>query len=248
VVELLGGRPLEGDDVAALWVDAGHDVLDRAVLARRVERLEHDEQRVGVGRVEQLLGRGELLFELLEILLGEVLRAGRVLRIQPAGLRHLVLRCSEVRRFAGGDHEIVDDLRCAASPACLRDDLPGSSNRAGPVDRWPVDGRPLTSSMSPRAARRVAHRARCTSRTGDDRPCRACRCRCARSPGRRRSRCCRGRRDRPRSLSVWNGATVDLAPICGEPYRAGIACLRSAGDTSTRRCRCWLSSAGSRMR
>ena len=110
VVQLLGGGLLERDDVAALWVDTGHDVLDRAVLAPRVERLEHDEQRVGVGRVEKFLGRGELFLELLEILLCEVLRAGRVLRMQPAGLGHTRAPGLEARLFAWRNHEILDDV------------------------------------------------------------------------------------------------------------------------------------------
>ena len=61
VVELLARRLLERDDVHALGVDAGHDVLDRRVLAGGVHRLEHDEQGVGVARPEQLLGVLQLL-------------------------------------------------------------------------------------------------------------------------------------------------------------------------------------------
>ena len=40
VVELFVGRRLEGEDLAALRVDAGHDVLDGAVLAGGVHGLE----------------------------------------------------------------------------------------------------------------------------------------------------------------------------------------------------------------
>jgi len=40
VVEFLGGGRLEGEDLAALRVDAGHDVFDGAVLASGVHRLE----------------------------------------------------------------------------------------------------------------------------------------------------------------------------------------------------------------
>ena len=59
VVQLLGRRLLEAEDLAALRIDAGHDVLDRAVLAGRVHRLEDDQDGVSVVGVEQVLGLGE---------------------------------------------------------------------------------------------------------------------------------------------------------------------------------------------
>ena len=43
VVELLGARRLERMHLAALRIDAGHHVLDDAVLAGRVHPLEHQE-------------------------------------------------------------------------------------------------------------------------------------------------------------------------------------------------------------
>jgi hypothetical protein len=46
---------LEAEDLAALRIDAGHDVLDRAVLARRVHRLKNQQQRVAVVGVKQPL-------------------------------------------------------------------------------------------------------------------------------------------------------------------------------------------------
>jgi len=52
---------LEAEDLAALGVDAGHHVLDDAVLAGGVHRLEDDEQGVAVDRVEQALQRAQLL-------------------------------------------------------------------------------------------------------------------------------------------------------------------------------------------
>ncbi len=55
VVELLGARRLEGAHVAALRIDPGHDVLDRAVLARRVHALEDQQERPPVLGVERLL-------------------------------------------------------------------------------------------------------------------------------------------------------------------------------------------------
>ena len=55
VVEILGGGRLEGDDLAALRVDAGHDVLDGAVLAGGVHGLEDEQHRPLVLRVELVL-------------------------------------------------------------------------------------------------------------------------------------------------------------------------------------------------
>ena len=46
---------LEADDLAALRIDAGHDVLDGAVLPRRVHRLEDHQDGVPVGGIKQLL-------------------------------------------------------------------------------------------------------------------------------------------------------------------------------------------------
>ena len=37
----------------------GHHVLDRAVLARRIHRLEDQQHRIAVGRIQQLLRRAE---------------------------------------------------------------------------------------------------------------------------------------------------------------------------------------------
>ena len=59
VIQILGRRPLERRDDAALRVDAGHDVLDRAVLAGGVERLEDEQQRPAVLGVHPLLELGE---------------------------------------------------------------------------------------------------------------------------------------------------------------------------------------------
>jgi hypothetical protein len=106
--ELLGGRALERDDVAALRVDARHHVFDRAVLAGRVERLQDHEQRVGVARVQQLLRGGELLRELGEVILGKVLRALAVLGVQPAALCHGRAAAAEVSRVTRADDQILD--------------------------------------------------------------------------------------------------------------------------------------------
>src|SRR5947208_16500343 len=55
VCRLLLGRHLEGNDLAAARVDAAHDVLHGAVLARGVHALEDDEHRVPALRVEHVL-------------------------------------------------------------------------------------------------------------------------------------------------------------------------------------------------
>ncbi len=60
VIEIGGAWMLEAEDLAALRVDAGHDVLDHAVLAGRVHRLKDQQQGVPVVRVEQILALGEL--------------------------------------------------------------------------------------------------------------------------------------------------------------------------------------------
>ena len=57
--QLLGGRDLEADDVAALRVEGAHDVSDGAVLAGRVDALEDDQDRVIAVRPEPLLEVGQ---------------------------------------------------------------------------------------------------------------------------------------------------------------------------------------------
>jgi len=54
-VELLARRGLEGEDLASLRVDARHDVLDRAVLAGGIHRLEDEEHGPAVLGVELVL-------------------------------------------------------------------------------------------------------------------------------------------------------------------------------------------------
>ena len=75
VVELLGRGMLEAVDLAALGIDARHDVLDRAVLAGGVHRLEDDQDRPAIGGVEPVLGLGQRGDVLREHLLGELLRS-----------------------------------------------------------------------------------------------------------------------------------------------------------------------------
>ena len=73
VVQFLGRRLLEAEDLAALRIDAAHDVLDRPVLAGRVHRLQDDQHRVPVVRVEEVLGLGQVGQVLREHFLGPLL-------------------------------------------------------------------------------------------------------------------------------------------------------------------------------
>ena len=108
MIELLRRGRLERDDLHALRVDTRHDVLDHRVLARRVHRLEDDEQRVPVARPQQLLRFGELraptrdrvLRPLLQLVRSEIgqFRAAGPPRV-PAG---------EACRLAGSHDELVE--------------------------------------------------------------------------------------------------------------------------------------------
>ena len=55
MLELLGARRLEGVHLAALRIDAGHHVLDDAVLAGGVHALEHHQHAPLAAGVEALL-------------------------------------------------------------------------------------------------------------------------------------------------------------------------------------------------
>src|ERR1041385_3178572 len=61
VIELFGARRLERIDVAALRIDAGHHMLDGAILAGGIHCLEDDQERPAILRVEPLLQLGEAL-------------------------------------------------------------------------------------------------------------------------------------------------------------------------------------------
>ena len=96
VVEFLRARRLERMHLAALRIDAGHHVLDDAVLAGRIHRLEHDQHRPAVLRVEPLLQIGEALDVRLEHLLGLVLvdiEACGVARVESASRKLRACRC-----------------------------------------------------------------------------------------------------------------------------------------------------------
>jgi hypothetical protein len=108
VVELLGRGRLERDDLDPLWVDTGHHVLDRRVLAGCVHRLQDDEQRVAVARPQKLLG----VRELGRPLLAPPLRVR--LELVPAPSPGVVATCpprvpgGEARGPSGADDELVE--------------------------------------------------------------------------------------------------------------------------------------------
>ena len=93
VIELLMARRLEGMHLAALRIDAGHHVLDGAVLARCIHRLEDCQHRPAILRVELLLQRGEALHSVCEHRLGfglfevETTGVGRVVIGEPELVR-----------------------------------------------------------------------------------------------------------------------------------------------------------------
>ena len=83
MVQLLRRRRFEREHLAALRVDAGHDVFDRAVLAGGVHRLEdqqHGPLVLGVELVLQFAQPGDAFLQpFLRLLLGlELPRVGRI--------------------------------------------------------------------------------------------------------------------------------------------------------------------------
>ena len=60
VRQFLGAGMFEAEDLAALRIDAGHDMLDGAVLAGGVHRLKNQQQRVAVVGIKQSLPRAHL--------------------------------------------------------------------------------------------------------------------------------------------------------------------------------------------
>ena len=110
VVQVLGRRLLEAEDLAALGVDPGHDVLDRPVLAGRVHRLEDDQHRVPVVGVEQVLGLGQVREVLVEDLPGPLLQGVLAEFLHLLGLRPAGVVVLQPDRLAGGHAEQVDDV------------------------------------------------------------------------------------------------------------------------------------------
>src|SRR4029434_909734 len=80
VVEVFARRRLERKNLAALRVDAGHDVLDRAVLTRRVHCLKYEQHRPTVLRIKHVLKLGQEIDAHSERFLGARLVLGRTLQ------------------------------------------------------------------------------------------------------------------------------------------------------------------------
>ena len=110
VVDLVRRRNLERVHLAALRVDAGHDVLDGAVLARRVHRLEDDEERPTVVGVEARLQVSEQFHaarqELARLLL---------LEVQPAGVAGVVVGEAKVAAGHSERLHVLAELHVASS-------------------------------------------------------------------------------------------------------------------------------------
>ena len=115
VRKLLVGGLLERDDVAPLRIDARHDVLDRAVLARRVHRLEDQQHGPGILRVEHVLLHREPFRAALE-------KLGRLLlvHLEPervAGIEVLqaeVLALRDAERIGVFPYRVEDVLDAAS--------------------------------------------------------------------------------------------------------------------------------------
>ena len=99
--ELLVGRLLEGVDPHAGGVRAAQDVLDRAVLAGRVDALQHDQQRALLLRVQALLQVGDLLDQPAVLALDLLRRRARRCRRVGSASEKRSLRLDAVAREVG---------------------------------------------------------------------------------------------------------------------------------------------------
>ena len=156
----------ERDDLDALRIHAGHDVLDRAVLAGRVHRLEDDEERVRVARPEQLLRLRELLDPASQdrLRLGLQLLARQRLEVRAAGPARIPV--SECRRGTRLDQQLLEYPLCFSSRDLLcRDAEPGPHRAA------PRDGRRACPARRTRG-RRSGRAGRFPTASSSARPCR----------------------------------------------------------------------------
>src|SRR4029077_16172793 len=67
VVQFFMRGALEAGDFASLWVEARHHVLDRAILSRGIQSLEHQQKGVGISSRQNILFAGhpfDVRFEL----------------------------------------------------------------------------------------------------------------------------------------------------------------------------------------
>lgn len=56
MIELLDRGMLETDNVATLGIYAGHNMLDRTILASGIHGLQDDQDRPAIGGVKAILG------------------------------------------------------------------------------------------------------------------------------------------------------------------------------------------------
>ncbi len=103
VVEFFRRGLLERGDLAALRIDARHDVLDRAVLAGCVHGLENEQQRPAILGVEDVLLLREPLGSALEELGGLAF-----LQLQTASVPRVEIL--QLKALALGDAERVNIL------------------------------------------------------------------------------------------------------------------------------------------
>ena len=55
MVNIFGGRLFETKDLATLWIDPRHHMLNRSILPRGIHRLKHEQQRITVIGLEKFL-------------------------------------------------------------------------------------------------------------------------------------------------------------------------------------------------
>ncbi len=103
VVELIGGRCLEGMHLAADRVHAVQHMLDDAAFARRIHALQDHQHGPLVLRVEPLLQPGEILRPFRDLLLAFLLAD-----LEPAGVARIEIR--ELERLRPVDPEALDEL------------------------------------------------------------------------------------------------------------------------------------------
>ena len=159
VVELLRRGRLERVHLAALRIDAGHHVLDRAVLAGGVHRLEDQQDRPAVLGVQALLQLREHLGPLGERLLGlRLVLGGQLARVVGVDVLQAELLAVGEAIGRGKRPAPLDPLRQAA--LC---ELHRSSSRAGRLARRPpgVARAQITPTQNCAALSVFPERARC---------------------------------------------------------------------------------------
>ena len=109
VVQIFGTGMFEADHLTALRIDAGHDVLNHAVLACRVHCLEDQQQRPGIRSIKQALPFAELL--------DMIRQGGLVLFLRMVERFHKRRPLAEIGRLARSRAKIlrIDLLHCRYS-------------------------------------------------------------------------------------------------------------------------------------